>query len=65
MKIVYDDLGEFAQVRLRCGATRRKSMCKYCPFYDRCQIEDEENLHTMCCDILSMQTESTEKGGGE
>ena len=30
-------------------------MCKYCPFYDRCQVDDNENLHTMCCDVLSMQ----------
>ena len=59
MKIVYDDLTEFAEVRLRCEQTRNKSMCKYCPFYDRCQIDDSENLHTMCCDILSMQTAVT------
>ncbi len=55
MKIVYDDLAEFVEVRSRCSQTRRKGMCKYCPFYDRCQIDDVENLHTMCCEILSMK----------
>ena len=52
MTIIYDDLTEFAEVRLRCEGTRKKSMCKYCPFFDRCQIDDDENLHVMCCDIL-------------
>lgn len=55
MKIVYDDLAEFTEVRLRCEQTRKKSMCKYCPFYDRCCVDDEENLHTMVCDIISMK----------
>ena len=62
MKIVYDDLTEFAEVRLRCETTRHKSMCKYCPFYDRCLIGENENLHTMCCEILSMQKESEVQG---
>ncbi len=61
MTIVYDDLTEFAEVRLRCENTRRKLMCKYCPFYDRCEVTDNENLHTMCCEISSMTP--TEKGG--
>lgn len=64
MKMIFDDLTEFAEVRLRCEFTRKKLMCKYCPFYDRCQIDDNENLHTMCCEIISMQEPSTEKGGG-
>lgn len=53
MTIIYDDLSEFAEVRLRCENTRRKSMCKYCPFYDRCCIGENENLHTMCCSIYN------------
>ena len=57
MQIVYDDLMEFAEVRIRCENTRRKLMCKYCPFYDRCLIDDLENLHVMCGEI--------KKGGGE
>ncbi len=63
MEIIYDDLTEFAEVRLRCEFTRKKSMCKYCPFYDRCQIDENETLHTMCCEIISMQDTPTEKGG--
>ena len=64
MRILYDDLAEFVEVRFRCHETRRKDMCKYCPFYDRCDICDVENLHTMCCDILSMKEDHpTEKGG--
>lgn len=63
MKIIYDDLTEFAEARLRCEYTRRKSMCHYCPFYDRCAVDEDENLHTMCCDILSMHDHPTEKGG--
>ena len=59
MMIVYDDLVEFTEVRLRCENTRKKFMCKYCPFYDRCNTDDGENLHTMCCEIKSA------KGGAE
>lgn len=55
MKIIYDDLTEFTEARLRCERTRNKFMCKYCPFYERCQTDDNENLHTMCCDILAMK----------
>ena len=51
MTIIYDDLVEFTRVRLRCENTRNKNMCKYCPFYDRCRIDDDECLHTMCCEI--------------
>ena len=59
MQMIYDDLSEFVEVRLRCENTRKKLMCKYCPFYDRCEIDDNENLHTMCCAIRG------EKGGEE
>ena len=55
MKIVYDDLAEFVEVRQRCHETRKSNRCRYCPFYDRCDVGDVENLHTMCCEILSMK----------
>jgi MoaA/NifB/PqqE/SkfB family radical SAM enzyme len=58
MQIIYDSLSEFAEIRLRCENTRKKSMCKYCPFYDRCENDNNENLHTMCCAIR-------DEGGGE
>ena len=63
MRITYDDLNEFFEIRVRCENTRKKLMCKYCPFYDRCDVCDSENLHTMCADISSMKP--TEKGGAE
>ena len=59
MLIIYDDLAEFAEVRLRCENTRKKSMCHYCPFFDRCDALDDENLHVMCCEIKDA------KGGAE
>lgn len=51
MRIIYDDLSEFVEARLRCENTRKKSMCKYCPFFDRCNINDDEALHVMCCEV--------------
>ena len=51
MQIIYDSLSEFVEIRLRCENTRKKLMCKYCPFYDRCEVDNDENLHTMCCAI--------------
>lgn len=51
MKIIYDDLPEFVEVRLRCEKTRQELRCEYCPFYDRCECGDERLLHTMCCEI--------------
>lgn len=54
MRITYDDLSEFAEVRIRCENTRKKSMCHYCPFFDRCEICDNDLLHVMCGDIKGM-----------
>ena len=51
MRIVYDNLVEFVEVRLRCERTREDSMCKYCPLYDRCDIDDNKNLRVMYCQI--------------
>lgn len=51
MRIIYDDLAEFAEVRLRCEHTRNKLMCKYCPFFNRCEVDDDENLIVMCGEI--------------
>lgn len=55
MLIIYDDLQEFTEARYRCEKTRLKQMCHYCPFGNRCDSGDVENVHTMCCEILSMQ----------
>lgn len=54
MKIIYDDLYEFSQVVVRCTDTVRENLCEHCPFYDRCQIDDAENRHVLCGDIITM-----------
>ncbi len=51
MFITYDDLYEFSQAVIRCNKTRDKGKCMWCPFFDRCQIDDEENLHIQCGEI--------------
>ena len=51
MKIIYDDLYEFSQAVIRCNDTVRKGKCMWCPFYDRCQIDNEENRHIQCGEI--------------
>lgn len=51
MRIIYDDLPEFVEVRLRCERTRKEAMCEYCPFYDRCECSDKRFLHVMRCEI--------------
>lgn len=51
MRIIYDDLPEFAEVRIRCENTRSKCMCKYCPFYDRCDTDDDKSVRVMCGEI--------------
>lgn len=42
--ITYDDLFEFSQIVVKCRNTREKNKCEWCPFFDRCQIDDEKNL---------------------
>lgn len=59
MRIIYDNFSEFAEVRLRCENTRRKSMCKYCPFYGRCAIDNIKDLHTMCGEIERSDNNAT------
>ena len=51
MRIVYDDLGEFAEVVVRCNDTVRKNKCQYCPFYDRCDVADKDSRTIMFADI--------------
>lgn len=62
MMIIYDDLQEFTEARFNCEQTRNKKKCGYCPFCSRCTMSDVENLHTMCCEILSMQKKGGEQG---
>lgn len=51
MRIIYDDLSEFAEVVVRCADTVRKGKCNYCPLYDRCDVADKDNRHIMCGEI--------------
>ena len=51
MRIIYDDMAEFAEVVTRCNETVKKGMCHYCPFYDRCDVADKESRHIMCGEI--------------
>ena len=53
MRIIYDDLNEFAEVVIRCNDTARLGKCKHCPFYDRCDIADKESRHIMFAEIES------------
>lgn len=56
MKIIYDNLVEFSEIVLRCTNTAEKGMCKYCPFYDRCQIDDRQNRHIQCGELAKNKT---------
>ena len=51
MKIVYDDIAELADVVIRCEKTAEKGKCMWCPFYDRCKIDEFENRHILCAEI--------------
>lgn len=51
MRIMYDDLAEFAEVVTRCNDTVKKNKCGYCPFFDRCDVSEKENRHIMCGEI--------------
>lgn len=61
MKIIYDDLFEFSEIAIRCNDTARKGKCSYCPFFDRCKIDEPENRHVQCGEL----GHPTEKGGCE
>ena len=60
MKIIYDDLYEFSEIVIRCDDTARKGKCSYCPFFDRCKIDEPENRHIQCGE-LERQTEKDHK----
>ena len=51
MRIIYDDIAEVAEVAIRCERIARKFKCKWCPFYDRCQIDYFENRHVLCGEL--------------
>ena len=51
MRIVFDDLVEFAQVAIRCNETVEKEQCEFCPFYDRCELDDLDSRHVLCAEL--------------
>ena len=67
MKVIYDDLLEFAEAIIRCNDTVRIGKCSHCPFYDSCNrgtlterqafgiVEKEpcDNLNDMFKEILA------------
>lgn len=62
LRIIYDDLIEFAEVRIRCEDTRRKDKCCYCPFYDRCEMNNPINLHIVCAELEKEDSVEIKKG---
>lgn len=51
MRIIYDDLVEAAEVAIRCDKTARKAKCAWCPFFDRCMMDQFETRSILCGDI--------------
>ena len=51
MRVIYDDVVEFAEVAIRCEKTASKGKCVWCPFYDRCQVAEFENRHVLCATV--------------
>ena len=51
MRIIYDDLFEFSEIVIRCNDTARKGKCSYCPFFDRCHVDQPDCRHVQCGEI--------------
>jgi hypothetical protein len=51
MRIIYEDMSEFARCIVRCTDNVRKGKCQYCPFFDDCIIDDPEARSIMCGEI--------------
>lgn len=64
MRIIYDSLYEFSKVAIRCKRTVDKNKCEYCPFFDDCMIDDEENRHVQCAEIEGYISRALVETGG-
>ena len=53
MRIIYDDMQEFAEIAIRCNDTARLGKCSHCPFYDRCNRVNPLERHIMFGEIES------------
>lgn len=51
MRIIYDDLIEAGRTMIRCENTVKKNMCRYCPFFDNCIMDDIETRQVYCGEI--------------
>ncbi len=40
MKIIYEDMVEFAEVVTRCSETVSLEKCEFCPLFDRCEATE-------------------------
>ena len=61
MKIIYDDMFEFSEIVIRCNDNVKKGRCSYCPFYDRCKIDEPEYRHIQCGEIQTTENAGREK----
>ena len=52
MQLIYDDMVEFAEISKRCSDNVNTDKCKYCIFFDRCQIDSIETRHIFCGTII-------------
>ena len=59
MRIIYDDMVEFAEVVIRCEDMVRACKCTYCPFFERCDLSELGSRHVLCGEIKGVE----EKGG--
>lgn len=51
MRVIYDDVVEFAEVVISCWKTAEKGKCMWCPFYKRCPKDDFETWHILRAEI--------------
>ena len=61
MKVIYDDLNEFAETIVRCNNTADAGQCSWCPLFDRCEIADIESRRVMIGEVK----DNVWTGGGE
>ena len=54
-------VGDKVYVIKRCNDTVRKNKCSYCPFYDRCQVDNPEWRHIQCGEVNQPRKEDEGK----
>lgn len=51
MKIIYDDLKEFAEANIRCNNTANAGQCGWCPLCDHCDSSNIESRRVMIGEV--------------